>query len=731
MAVYVLVTSLAYAPGISFQAIHFKAGSIAQQDVVAPRDFIVPDLETTERKREEAASRVLTVYDHDTLAASRLEAQIHRSFEAARQAERSVSARAGSRRIAEPVRSAFTLPIGDQALIALARLHFSPELEARLTGIEAKLYRTGIVDNKELLLQNKDRGVILRDSASGGEKRTLDLFGAVEYGADAKAAVTAELAGSRLTGSEPREVAAFLSASMRPNLTFNAPETAHRRELAGRQVESVFVKIPRGEVLVRRGDPITPRAADLIALVKGSAAEPQAWWKLLGVLLLQILAVTVLRVDAEIRARSGRGRFAGLLPILAVGIIFAVVARAGFAMAQKLAYSSDALTAYDFAIPFAAGPIVALLMAGVGPAVLLASLQAAGAGIMLGQSYGFAFFALAGSLAGIYGLKRLRSRGVLVAAGGVVALSNLAAVLILHALSGEGRILQDAAGGLAGGLLVAALVAFLLPLFETAFHLTTDIRLLELSNQNLPMLKTLAFEAPGTYQHSLMVGHLAEAAAEAIGENALLARVCAYYHDIGKTRMPEYFIENQTRGRNRHDRLEPSMSALIIASHVKEGVDLARKNRLPDPIVTGIREHHGTKLIRYFYQKALTKAGPDSGPVLETDYRYPGPKPSSRVTGILMISDAVEAASRTIQDPTPAKIATMVRAISNDCLRDGQFDDCDLTLKDLTTVNEALIRTVKTMFHHRIDYPGFDFNRETADTRPAGRASGAVRLTGK
>jgi putative nucleotidyltransferase with HDIG domain len=731
MAVYVLVTSLAYAPGISFQAIHFKAGSIAQQDVVAPRDFIVPDLETTERKREEAASLVLPVYDHDTLAASRLEGQIHRSFEAAREAERSVSARLGSRRIAEPVRSAFLLPIGDQALIALARLHFSPELEARLTGIETKLYRTGIVDNKELLLQNKDRGVILHDSASGGEKRTLDLFGAVEYGADAKAAVTAELVGSRLVGSEPREVSAFLSASMRPNLTFNAPETAHRRELAGRQVESVFVKIPRGEVLVRRGDPITPRAADLIALVKGSAAEPQAWWKLLGVLLLQVLAVTVLRLDAEIRARSGRGRFTGLLPILAVGIIFAVVARAGFAVAQKLAYSSDALTAYDFAIPFAAGPIVALLVAGVGPAVLLASLQSAGAGIMLGQSYGFALFALAGSLAGIYGLKRLRSRGVLVAAGGVVALSNLAAVLILHALSGEGRILQDAAGGIAGGLLVAALVAFLLPLFEGAFHLTTDIRLLELSNQNLPMLKTLAFEAPGTYQHSLMVGHLAEAAAVAIGENALLARVCAYYHDIGKTRMPEYFIENQTRGRNRHDRLEPSMSALIIASHVKEGVDLARKSRLPDPIVTGIREHHGTKLIRYFYQKALTKAGPDSGPVLETDYRYPGPKPSSRVTGILMISDAVEAASRTIQDPTPAKIATMVRAISNDCLRDGQFDDCDLTLKDLTTVNEVLIRTVKTMFHHRIDYPGFDFNRETADTRPTGRASGGVRLTGK
>jgi len=278
----------------------------------------------------------------------------------------------------------------------------------------------------------------------------------------------------------------------------------------------------------------------------------------------------------------------------------------------------------------------------------------------------------------------------------------------------------------AGGLVVAALVAFLVPLFETLFHVTTDIRLLELSNLNLPALRTLAFEAPGTYQHSLMVGHLAEAGAEAVGANPLLARVCAYYHDIGKTKMPEYFIENQPRGFNRHDRLEPSMSALIIASHVKEGVELARKSRLPEPIVTGIREHHGTKLIRYFYQKALSKMEAGSPPILESDYRYPGPKPSNRITGILMLADAVEAASRTLVEPTPAKISAMVRAIGNDCLRDGQFDSCDLTMGDLTAIQESLIRTVTTMFHHRIDYPGFDFNAGTKrEKRPLAEAARA------
>jgi len=332
----------------------------------------------------------------------------------------------------------------------------------------------------------------------------------------------------------------------------------------------------------------------------------------------------------------------------------------------------------------------------------------------------------------VYGLGKLRSRSVLLAMGGVVAFGNLVAISAIHFLSAGPwgwAFLWDSLAGIAGGLAVAMVVGLFLPVFEHLFSVVTDIRLLELSNQNLPLLRTLALEAPGTYQHSLMLGHLSEAAAEAIGADALLARVSGYYHDIGKTKMPDYFIENQVKGFNRHDRLEPSMSALIIAAHVKEGVEMANKARLPEPIVTAIREHHGTKLIRYFYQKAVTKADPAQGVVQETDYRYPGPKPSTRILGILMIADAVEAASRTLIEPTPAKIRAMIQTIVDDCLRDGQFDDCDLTMRDLAIIVEALERSVATMFHHRIDYPGFDFNREktrrkTADTPAATRAAG-------
>jgi putative nucleotidyltransferase with HDIG domain len=512
---------------------------------------------------------------------------------------------------------------------------------------------------------------------------------------------------------------------LRPNLTYDAAQTAERRAGAARSVESIFTRIPRGKVIVRRGDEITSRAAQWIAAVRASASDPSSWVKVTGILILQILAACAFWLDARRQRRRRRERSTGVVfgSVLATGILFALVTRGGFMLAQALSPSLESASgSVNFAIPFEAGPIVVSLVAGMGPALLVALVQAIGAGVLMGLSFPFALFAVVGSLAGIYGLGKLRSRSVLLAMGGIVAAGNLVAIAAIHFLSAGPwgwEFLYDALAGVAGGLTVSMVVALLLPVFEHLFSVVTDIRLLELSNQNLPLLRTLALEAPGTYQHSLMLGHLAEAAAEAIGADSLLARVSGYYHDIGKTKMPDYFIENQSKGFNRHDRLEPSMSALIIAAHVKEGVEMANKARLPEPIVTAIREHHGTKLIRYFYQKALTKADPAQGAIHETDYRYPGPKPSTRILGILMIADAVEAASRTLLEPTPAKIRAMIQTIVDDCLRDGQFDDCDLTMRDLSIIVGALEHTVTTVFHHRIDYPGFDFNRERAKRRTA------------
>ena len=717
---YVLATTFAYSPTLSFRSPSAETGAIARRDVVAPRDLIVPDSVATERRRAEAIAEVLPVYDWDSGAAARFEKKLRQSFLSAREAWAVTRRHAGSGPPPQSVRDAFELPIRDEALAALARVSFPPSIEDRLVAAAAEQYRGGIVDNRDLMMENGARGVLLRDSASGREVRRRELSDVVEYGSQAKSALAARLAGGPLSGRDLAEVAGFLAAVLRPNLIFNGSETAHRRDQAARSVETVLTKIPRGKVIVRKGDEVSPRAAEWTAAARVSVSDPSSWVKISGVLILQILAATVFWVDARRQRRRRRERSPSTVyaSVLATGILFSLITRGAFALAESLtsSFEGSAWAAHTYyAIPFAAGAIMTSLVAGMGPALLFAAVHAIGAGILMGMSFPFALFALVGSLAGLFGLGKLGSRSVLLVLGGLVAGANLLSISAIALLAGESRgwdFAGDALGALAGGWFVVMLIGVLLPVFEHFFQITTDIRLLELSNQNLPLLRTLALEAPGTYQHSLMLGHLAEAAAEAIGADALLARVGGYYHDIGKSKMPVYFIENQPKGYNRHDRLEPSMSALVIAMHVKEGAEMAKKARLPAPIVAAIREHHGTKLIRYFYQKALTKAPPEQGAVRELEYRHSGPKPSTRVNGILMICDAVEAAGRTLIEPTPAKIRAMIQTIVDDCLRDGQFDECDLTMRDLAVIVDTLERTVSTMYHHRIDYPGFEFNRE-------------------
>ncbi|HTO86030.1 MAG TPA: HDIG domain-containing protein [Thermoanaerobaculia bacterium] len=718
-AAYVVATTVAFSPSLSFQTAPQKAGSIATRDVVAPRDLIVSDTAATDRRRAEAAEEVLPIYDWDADAAARLERDLRRCFEKARTAAR----RRGA--VTTAVREAFDLPIGDEALSALSRLGFSRELEDRLVAAGQDLYHGGVVDDREALSGKRASGIVLHDPVTGREARRRELSEVLEYGAPAKVALAGKLVDTPLTARERSEVAAFLAATARPNLTFNGAATAERRAESARSVETVLTKIPRGKVIVRKGDEITARTAQWIDAARASVADPSSWVKVAGTALLQICAAAVFWLDARRQRRRRRERQPGVVyaSVLSTGILFALVTRGAFALAQTLSTSPEGAawaSHSDYAIPFAAGPIVASLVAGMGPALLFAAVHAVGGGLLMGQSFSFTLFAIVGSLAGIFGVGRVRSRSVLIRMGGIVAAANLVSLSAISFLNAEPRgwdFFADMMGGLAGGCFVAMFVALVLPIFEHFFHVTTDIRLLELSNQNLPILRTLALEAPGTYQHSLMLGTLAEAAAEAIGADAMLARVAGYYHDIGKIRMAEYFIENQPKGANRHDRLEPSMSALIIASHVKEGYEMGRKASLPEPILAAIREHHGTKKIHYFYQKALTRSDPAQGPVRDTDYRHGGPRPSSRVNAILMICDAVEAASRTLIEPTPAKIRSMIQTIVDDCLRDGQFDECDLTMRDLAIIVDTLERTVSTVYHHRIDYPGFEFNRERARRR--------------
>jgi putative nucleotidyltransferase with HDIG domain len=219
---------------------------------------------------------------------------------------------------------------------------------------------------------------------------------------------------------------------------------------------------------------------------------------------------------------------------------------------------------------------------------------------------------------------------------------------------------------------------------------------------NNPLLRELLIQAPGTYHHSIIVGNLAESAAETIGANPLLARVAAYYHDIGKAKKPLYFIENVTSGENKHDKLTPSMSALILIAHLKDGLEMAREQRLGEDLIAILQQHHGTSLMKFFYERAKQR---EDREVDEHDYRYPGPKPQTREAALIMLADAVEAASRTLTDPTPARIQGMVQKIINNIFSDGQLDECELTLKDLHNIAKSFNRVLGGIYHHRIDYP--------------------------
>ena len=278
--------------------------------------------------------------------------------------------------------------------------------------------------------------------------------------------------------------------------------------------------------------------------------------------------------------------------------------------------------------------------------------------------------------------------------------------------------------GIGNSVMSPILTYGLMIMFEYVFKMTTDSTLLELSDLNKPLLRQLAIRAPGSYHHSILVGNLAEAAAEAIGANALLARVGAYYHDIGKMEKPEYFVENQKGGKNPHEKLTPSMSCLILINHVKRGLEIAEKNNLPKEIRDFIPQHHGNNLISFFYKKALEKNGGND--INEADFRYPGPKPQTKVTGIAMLADGVEAASRTLKDPTVSRIRNMVNSIIQERLADSELDECPLTLKDLSIIRECFVNILTGIFHGRIEYPDQERNFFRKGVRKVGEKSSEV-----
>jgi hypothetical protein len=327
-------------------------------------------------------------------------------------------------------------------------------------------------------------------------------------------------------------------------------------------------------------------------------------------------------------------------------------------------------------------------------------------GFIFDEKIIFPLFSVLGSIAASYQIVRIRQRSVFLRIGLFLGIINMAAIICLNLITGNlfNDLFLRLIMGFIGGVFTGILVAGITPLFESLFGFITDFKLLELANLNQPLFQRMIIEAPGTYHHSIIVSSMVEAAGEAIGANSLLAKVSAYYHDIGKLMKPQYFIENQLTNENKHDNLSPKMSSLIIIAHVKDGCELSAKVKLGQQIINIIREHHGTSIVNYFYNKAKKDKDESIRSLSESDFRYPGPKPQTKEAGLVMLGDVIEASSRTLSNPTPARIRSLVRERIEGIYTDGQLDECELTLSNLNTIAETFTKILTGIFHHRVDY---------------------------
>lgn len=716
VAVLLVGGTILIAPARSHRYPLLTAGEIAASDVVVDRDVVLPDPESSEEKRRRASLEVLPVYQLDPateqVVLTRLGTLI---TEGRRQPGGPVIDLA--RRLSE----AGGIEITVRAAEALRQGGFSNEMEGVLREAVQHAYRLGIVADRGELLGNADRGITLRTVGSSQERVERDIYRFLEGGAPLAEELVATLGsdGALVPRGRRDPLAVLLAQIMTPNLVLDRGETLARRLRAAATVEDVSVRLPRGKVLVRRGDEVSAQSARLVAaLAERNATSPQIL-PVAGVLILiAVMAggwLFFLRKMSP-SADEARARFGATVVVtitvlvLLRGSLFLAGSVAGGMLRDPFGH----LEIYLPALPHAVGPILASLMFGLPVGILFALSQTVLVTVMIGGEVGAAVFAALSGVAGAFASERLKDRAVLARAGAVVAGVNLIVVLAL--VLWQGRVIDvqvtaaQAGSAVFGGVFAAVLASFMLPLLESLTGTVTDIRLLELANPNLPLLRRLATEAPGTFQHSLAMANLAEAAAEAVGANPLLARVCCYYHDIGKLLKPEYFVENQ-RADNPHDSLTPWMSSLVVSNHVKAGLELARQYRLPEPVRDAIATHHGTKVIQYFYSRAKEKEDRDHGEVQQDDFRYQGPRPKSKEMGILLLADAIEAASRTLQEPTPGRLQGLIDQITKSVLEDGQLDDCDLTLKDIEKIGAEFFWVLSNAFHHRIDYPGFDFNR--------------------
>ena len=689
-------------------------GEVANYTVRSPRDILIEDTLSTEKKRTEAISDVPQVLRMNSSAGSLTE-ELEAIFATLQERTESLQEKEGAAKDAVArERTAFERQFNLNFTNVEWEILFDRSLWVPLENTVAKITRPlleqGIIANKKQLAQELEPGrkVILFDPAANSEREITSLTQLRDV-EEAK-----KLAKEPLSGSGASYGPAFDSVleklvhhQLRPNVSLDAQEMQNRIKLAERNIEPIFYRIKRGEVIVRSGDVINitqeRRLKQLYEeLGGGNLVRPWlGYFVLCGLILLAVYSFTTsFWPDCRPSARD--------LLVIALTLVGSLMLIKGFSVLatslSNMFFYFDPNT-FILAAPVATGGILLQVTLGGSAVFIFLMTFALITGVFLENSWMVLALIMIGNIVGPISVRDCTKRSGFLLAGARVAAINMLIVLCFLMLYPEytsaetaNRLLWAIVGGLASGVLGVGLT----PIAEFFGGYVTDIKLLELASLDHPLLRDLSVQAPGTWNHSVVLGQMCEAAAEACGAKPLLARVGAYYHDIGKSRKPAYFVENQTK-ENRHDKLTPSMSALIIKTHVKDGMELAEQAHVPQTVIDFIPEHHGTSLIKYFYEKAQKEAA-EGDVVDEGHYRYAGPKPQSKETAILMLADAVEAASRTVADPTPAKLQGLVQKIINNVFASGELDESNLTLKDLHLIAKSFTRVLSGIYHRRIEY---------------------------
>jgi len=592
--------------------------------------------------------------------------------------------------------------------------------------------RDGIIADREQFLRHQRAGIVLRSSAHASERTLSDGYLARDMASAKEYVRQSRHNFSTLSLRDQDSMVRFLENSLFPTLLYNREETDARRAAAAARVSPVRLEIKQGQVILRSGEQVTPAIMIQLDALRSLKRPRSLIGQFSGYFLISaILIYSIWRylVFYQVRQRKIRNHMTLMLVIMACVL---VTIRLATALADILGerfprFHNPEILYYG--IPFAFGALLTTLLVDVHLGIVSTILLAVLTGLFYGD-IDVAADLILGSLGAIYSIRQYRDRAAILKAGFTIGVVNILALGALNVLRQAPVRVSDAMDqlvlALVSGILSSALASMLLPGLEAIFKIVTDIRLLELSNLNAPLLRTLSMEAPGTYHHCLMVATLAEDAAEAIGANPLLARVAAYYHDIGKVKKPEFFVENQSGDPNKHEELPPQTSCRILAGHVHEGLQLAKEAGLPQLISDMIPQHHGTRIMTYFYQKAKDSACVKDAELNDVDFRYPGPKPQSREAAIMMMADTVEAASRTLAEPTKPQIRKMIDRLIDAIIGENQFVECDITLKDVQRVKDSFFKILTGTFHHRIDYPGYDFKETNRDAeRPAFQNPGA------